>query len=146
MYLCHFRTSWNNLNGKLFYIFKHMKIMSGDKNCFTKTKHKLPIWVCCIKHVALDRKCSKRLRNSICKDVLLKRNINSSIMIFATVTRFVASRKAVKTIYWRTVEDGDGVRLVKHTKTLNIEGPGTQRRNILYWWKVIKWIKKRKLV
>lgn len=53
-------------------------------------------------------------------------------MIFATVTRFIASRKAVKTIYWRTIEDGDGVRIVKHSKTMNVEGPGVQRRNILY--------------
>lgn len=53
-------------------------------------------------------------------------------MIFATVTRFIASRKAIKTVYWRTIEDGESVRMVKHTKTINIEAPGTQRRNILY--------------
>lgn len=54
-------------------------------------------------------------------------------MIFATVTRFIASRNAVKTIYWRTVEDGDSVRLVKHTKIINIEAPDASRRNRLYW-------------
>ncbi len=53
-------------------------------------------------------------------------------MIFATVTRFIASRKAVQTIYWRTVEDGESVRLVKHTKMINFAAPGTQRKNILY--------------
>lgn len=84
-----------------------------------------------IKHDGLNTKYSKRLRNSISTHVL-KRYITSIKMIFATVTRFIASRKAIKTVYWRTIEDGDTVRMVKHTKTINIEAPGTQRRNILY--------------
>lgn len=61
-------------------------------------------------------------------------------MIFATVTRFIASRKAVRTIYWRTIEDGDSVRMVKHSKTMCIEPPSPQKRNILYWeaWRVME--------
>lgn len=97
-----------------------------------KNKTKIKRFGISIKHVVLDNICSKRLRNSVSKDVLLKRYIKSLKMIFATVTRFIVSRKAMKTIYWRTIEDGDGVRIVKHTKTLNIEGPATQRRNVLY--------------
>lgn len=84
-----------------------------------------------IKHSELYTKYSKRLRNSL-SNVLLKRYIKSFKMIFATVTRFIASRKAIKTVYWRTIQDGESVRMVKHTKTINIEAPGTQRRNILY--------------
>lgn len=53
-------------------------------------------------------------------------------MLFATVTRFIASRNAVKTVYWRTIEEGDSVRMVKHTKTINIDAPVTQRRNVLH--------------
>lgn len=48
-------------------------------------------------------------------------------MIFAKVTRIIASRKAVKTVYWRTVEDGNTIRLVKHTKTLSIEAPSPNK-------------------
>lgn len=80
----------------------------------------------------MNTEYSIRLKNSVSTDVLFKRHIKSLIMIFATVTRFIATRNAVKTIYWRTIEEGGSVRMVKHTKTLNIEAPAAQTRNIQY--------------
>lgn len=103
-----------------------------------KQKQNLTVFVQCeisIKHAERNVKHSIRLKNSFRTDVPLKRYIKKKkflTMLFATVTRFIASRNAVKTIYWRTIEEGDSVRIVKHTKTINFEAPATQTRNTQY--------------
>lgn len=44
------------------------------------------------------------------------------IMIFATASRYMASRNAVQMVYWRSVEDASGVRMVKHSKLVLFKG------------------------
>lgn len=46
-------------------------------------------------------------------------------MFFATATRIIARRNAVQTVYWRTIEDESGVRLIKHSKICNFKAKPT---------------------
>lgn len=50
---------------------------------------------------------------------------NIEKMIFATATRFIVRRNAIQKVYWRTVEDVSGVRLVKYSKICNFKAKPT---------------------
>lgn len=47
-------------------------------------------------------------------------------MIFATATRFIVRRNAIQKVYWRTVEDESGIRLVKYSKICNFKAKPTE--------------------
>lgn len=47
-------------------------------------------------------------------------------MIFATASRYVARRNAIVKVYWRSVEDANGVRMVKHSKRCQFTDGDTQ--------------------